>query len=267
MDLAGLLLSGELDSAVYYAAVEESGEDDVQAVLELTRHPEAAVRGAAARTLPLLTHGTPPTPEMVDAAIELTVDQDRLVRDYACLALGEQWRDIDTPAVREALVARLDDIDRDARCEALLGLAYRHDLRALPRLRTALARPSGAVWRLELVAAGALGEPELHPLVLRHQSGWSSEEAGRTADLARRLTDPAGPGSDVIDGVARLCLRRARGSSDGEAVGAWWLLVDLLEIAPDRAETLFDAVLARIGDDAEARREARALAEARDRRP
>ena len=121
MDLAGLLLTGELDSAAYHAAVEAASVDDIEAVLELTRHADPAVRGAAARTLPLLTHGAPPTSEMVDAAVELTVDQDRLVRDYACLALGEQWRDIDTPAVREALVARLDDIDRDARCEALLG--------------------------------------------------------------------------------------------------------------------------------------------------
>jgi hypothetical protein len=266
MDLAGLLLTGELDSAAYHAAVEAASVDDIEAVLELTRHADPAVRGAAARTLPLLTHGAPPTSEMVDAAVELTVDQDRLVRDYACLALGEQWRDTDTPAVREALAARLDDIDRDARCEALLGLAYRHDLRVLPRLRTALARPSGAVWRLELVAAGALGEPELHPLVLRHQSGWSSEEAGHTADLSRRLTDPAGPGDDLIDGVAELCRRRARGRPDGESIEAWWLMVDLLEIAPDRAAMLFDEVRARLGDDADARREAGALAEGRARR-
>jgi hypothetical protein len=160
----------------------------------------------------------------------------------------------------------LDDIDRDARCEALLGLAYRHDLRALPRLRTALARPSGAVWRLELAAAGALGEPELHPLVLRHQSGWSSEEAQHTAELARRLTDPAGPGDDVIDGVAQLCRRRALGRPDGDAIEAWWLMADLLEIAPDRAAALFDEVRARIGDDADAAREVGALAEGRERR-
>ena len=41
-------------------------------------------------------------------------------------------------------------------------------------------------------------------------------------------------------------------------------MVDLLEIAPDRAAMLFDEVRARIGDDADARREAGALAEGRD---
>jgi hypothetical protein len=44
-------------------------------------------------------------------------------------------------------------------------------------------------------------------------------------------------------------------------------MVDLLEIAPDRAAMLFDEVRARLGDDADARREAGALAEGRARRP
>jgi hypothetical protein len=47
------------------------------------------------------------------------------VRDYACLALGTQWREVDSPELRSALADRLDDPDRDTGHEALLGLAYR----------------------------------------------------------------------------------------------------------------------------------------------
>lgn len=82
---------------------------------------------------------------MIQVAIRLTGDVDKKTRDWACFALAEQWREIDTPELREALVARLDDIDHDTRLEALVGLAYRRDNRALQRVRDALSRPSGNV--------------------------------------------------------------------------------------------------------------------------
>lgn len=89
---------------------------------------------------------------------------------------------------------------------ALLGLAYRHDPRAFPRVRAALSRPSGDLWRLELVAAGALGDPRLHPLVLRHLDGWDEEDSLVT-DAVRRLTDPAGPGAD-LSAASPSCIRQ-----------------------------------------------------------
>ncbi|MFJ9313567.1 hypothetical protein ACIRN4_05185 [Pimelobacter simplex] len=138
------------------------------------------------------------------------------MRGYPCFVLGQQWQEVDTSELREALAARLDDIDRDARSEALLGLAYRRDPRALPRVRDALSRPRGYLWRLEMVAAAALGDPQLHDLVLRHRDGWESEADARDADVACRLTDPARPGDDVLDGVARLYRRRAHGLPDGD---------------------------------------------------
>ncbi|GAA3672156.1 hypothetical protein GCM10022237_34780 [Nocardioides ginsengisoli] len=186
----------------------------------------------------------------------LTVDADPRVRDAACFALGEQWREIDTPELREALAARLDDIDRDTRSEALLGLAYRRDPRALPRVRAALSRPSGDLWRLELVAAAALGDPQLHELVLEHRDGWD-EEDDRTAEVACRLTDPAGPGGDVIDGVARLYRRRAHGRPDGDAFARWRLMDEMLDIAPHRAPEFLGLVLERLADDEAAERELR----------
>jgi hypothetical protein len=254
MDMAALLLAGDWSSSSFYKAVDVADAADVAAVLALAAHGDPGVRGAVALTLPLLTHGDVPTAEMVEAAVALSADPDKRVRDYSCFALAEQWREVDTPAVREALAARLDDIDREARSEALVGLAYRQDPRALPRVRAALSRPSGDVWRLEMVAAGALSDTQLHDLVLRHQAGW--DDAG-TADAVRRLTDPRGPGDDVLDGVAELYRRRAHGRPDGDALSAWQLLADMLDIAPHRAGEFFGEVLARLDGDDAALREVR----------
>jgi HEAT repeat protein len=252
MGLATLLLEGAAQHQPerFWAAIAEARASDVEDVLRLARHPQARVRKDAVNALPHLTHGDPPTPEMVDLVVELTRDVDRHVRDYACFVLSEQWQEVDTPAVREALAARLDDIDREARSQALVGLAYRQDPRALPRLREALSRPSGDLWRLEIVAAGAMSDPSLHDLVVRHRYGWESPAGAEAAELAVRLTDPRGLG-DVLDGVADFMRRRARDPLDDSALRWWHLLLDLLDIAPRRTSELTEQVLARLtGDEA-----------------
>ena len=257
MGVAELLLAGQADTAAFDAAVEAADGTDIAAVLSLVGHPDPEVRRVIAVTLPLLTHGDEPTEEMVDATIELTLDTDKRARDYACFALAEQWREVDTPALRDALAARLDDLDRDTRSEALVGLAYRGDSRAVPRVRDALARPSGNLWRLEMVAAGALSDPQLHDLVQRHQAGWATDQDRRTADAVRRLTDPAGPGADVLDGVAQLHRRRAHGRADGDALGSWHLMSEMLDIAPHRAREFLEGVLTQLAGDEAAERELR----------
>jgi hypothetical protein len=234
MGVADLLLAGERDGAAYWEAVDTADAGDTAAVLALAGHSDAQVRTDVAMTLPLLTQGESPSAQMVAAAITLSRDPDARVRDAACFALAEQWREVDTPQVREALTARLDDADTEVRCEALLGLAHRHDPRALPRVAAALSRPSGEVWRLELVAAGALSDPRLHELVLTHKDGWDDEDT-LTVQAVRALTDPTGPGTDLMDGVADLYRRRAHGHPDGEALAAWHRLDMMLDIAPHRA--------------------------------
>ena len=255
MGVAEFLLAGDLNSDAFYRAVDAVEATDVMAVLPLAGHHDSRVRAGVALTLPLLSRGGLPAAEVIKAALILSTDLDQRVRDYACLALGEQWREVDTPAVREALAARLDDADREVRCEALVGLAYRLDPRALPRVQAALSRPGGEVWRLEMVAAGALSDPQLHDLVLRHQTGW--DEADTTADAARRLTDPAGPGDDLLDGVAELFRRRAHGQPDGEVLAAWRHLDELLDIAPYRAAGFLDEIATRLAGDDVAVRELR----------
>jgi HEAT repeat protein len=73
----------------------------------------------------------------VQTLIELTVDGDAHVRDWATFGLGTQI-DRDDPKLRSALVARLDDPDDETRSEAIRGLAVRGDARAIPQLLTDL---------------------------------------------------------------------------------------------------------------------------------
>lgn len=250
MRVSELLLAGQSHSDALYQAVDGADPADVEDVLSLATHPDAEVRRGVAATLPLMTQGDPPTDVMVQACLTLSSDPNDDVRDWACTALGTQWREVDTPALRQALAARLDDQHQDTRCEALLGLAYRRDARVLPYLEDALTRDTGEVWLLELVAAGALSDPQLHDLVLPHLSGWDDEASERTVDLVRRLTDPGGPGDDVLDGVAEMYRRRAHSlPEDASADTAWALMLDMLEIAPHRATAFYDAVLVRLGDD------------------
>ena len=63
----------------------------------------------------------------------LMCDEDADVRDWATFGLGT-LSEVDSPAIREALVAALNDPVEDVKQEALVGLAKRHDRRVLPSL-------------------------------------------------------------------------------------------------------------------------------------
>ena len=256
MSLADLVTSGDHRGPAFEAAAEAADESEIAAVLMLATHRAPDVRLAVAQSLPALAHYDDPTPELLQSAIQLSRDPEASVRDWACFALGTQWRDVDTVDLREALAARLEDSDPETQSEALVGLAYRRDTRALPYVRAALSRPNGEIWRLELIAAGALSDPTLHDLVLQHQTGWDDDDAPQpTADLVRRLTDPAGPGDDVLHGVAELCRRRAHGLPDNDALAAWRTCAGMIDIAPYRSAEFFEAVADLLADDEAALRE------------
>jgi len=108
--------------------------NDVRAVpplLKLLRHRNAQVRyGVAAG---LTGHDDP---RAIDGLIELSGDYDDMVREWA--TFGLQVIQVDTPAIRNALFARLRDQVLQIRAEAILGLAQRRDSRMLPVLREAL---------------------------------------------------------------------------------------------------------------------------------
>jgi hypothetical protein len=69
--------------------------------------------------------------------IGMTTDEDGEVRDWATSGLASQ--DADTPQIREALAARLDDTDLRTVAEAARGLAARGDRRAEQGVKRVLA--------------------------------------------------------------------------------------------------------------------------------
>lgn len=107
----------------------------VPEMLAFASHPDAEVRRALGCAL------TGPVPAgdavAVETLIALSRDHDHGVRDWATLALAEVPED--TPVLREALAARLDDEDPDVVAEAARGLVMRQDPRAVEVLARILA--------------------------------------------------------------------------------------------------------------------------------
>lgn len=99
------------------------------AVLRQAGHADDAVRFAVAVALPALAGSDEPVADIAGALITLTRDTDPEVRDWATFGLGTRL-DADTPEIRDALVARLDDNGDHAGEEAVMGLARRGDPRA-----------------------------------------------------------------------------------------------------------------------------------------
>ena len=137
-------------------------------ILRHAAHPSPDVRLAVAQALPSVA-GDPADAEVVAALVSLSADIDSDVRDWATFGLGSQLP-VDSPAVRDALAARLGDEDRDTAGEAVVGLALRRDARSLPHLLAALGDdPVDSM----VEAAAALGAPELLPILQRLKAaGW-----------------------------------------------------------------------------------------------
>jgi HEAT repeat protein len=93
----------------------------------------------------------------------LTSDVDSDVRDWATFNLGTQSR-LDTPAIRAALWARVDDSDDEVRGEALCGLAEKGDRGVVDAVIRELFDERGSP--LAVDAAEALPDPRLLPALL-----------------------------------------------------------------------------------------------------
>lgn len=146
------------------------------AALRHDRHPSAEIRQLVAYAVPFVA-GDPPAPEAVETLIQLSGDPASDVRDWATFALGSIL-DVDSEPLRDALAARLDDTEGDTAGEALLGLARRHDPRALSPL---LARLSDEPGNLIVEAAAELAAPEaLSALLLLKRDGWPNNESEAT---------------------------------------------------------------------------------------
>ena len=96
---------------------------------------EVDVRLAVAWALPSLGLDD----SALTALRQLSTDPDEDVRDWATFSLGQS--EATDPATVEALFARSEDPHYDTRCEAILGLAKRHDPRARALVDRELAQP------------------------------------------------------------------------------------------------------------------------------
>ncbi len=159
------MLQHETQTDILYSIGVALGHlDDPRAIeplVGLRNHPHEDVRFGV--VLGLLGHENPLA---VNALIELSRDSDRDVKDWATFGLGEQI-DLDTPEIRDALLARVTDEDPEVRGEALIGLAKRQDERVIEPLRLELSGEFYGIWAVE--AAELLADLSLHPLI---QSLW-----------------------------------------------------------------------------------------------
>lgn len=135
--LIALACLGDPDEDVVQTAVEVVGRvalgdgelyrAALARVAALGTHAAAGVRWQVAAAL-----GQHTTAEAVEGLLALMEDVDGEVRDRA--TFGLQHAEVDSPAIRAALRARLSDPAGDTRLEALWGLAARRDREGLVRL-------------------------------------------------------------------------------------------------------------------------------------
>lgn len=163
--------------------------DAVEPLLRWKGHPDAIIRWRVAVAL-----GGHEEQDAVEALIELSSDPDEDVRDWATFGLGSQT-DLDTPRIREALCARLNDSDPVTRAEAFVGLARRKDERVIAPLIEALdsTQLDGYEPRQDLVleAVEEIADPRLLPSILAMRQRKNSEWIEKMIQLCwDNLTEP-----------------------------------------------------------------------------
>lgn len=145
----------------------------LEPVLRVVEHDSDQVRMTAAMALPHVA-GEPPDERAVEALIRLSDDDDPSVRDWATFGLGSQL-EVDSPPIRDALLARIEDVGGDTMGEAMVGLAARGDLRIFDRLAAVLSGPEPG--NLMVEAAARLGDPRLLPaLYALREASWGQDD-------------------------------------------------------------------------------------------
>ena len=122
------MLRADEDATVLHSALIALSHHDapqsIRPAVRFLRHADEELRYAVVHALTGYDD-----PLAIESLITLTADPADEVRDWATFGLAQQ-SSVDTPEIREALAARLDDPHEDCRGEALIGLARRRDPRA-----------------------------------------------------------------------------------------------------------------------------------------
>ena len=134
------------------------------ALLQMAVDTDADVRLAATIGLGSTLAGEQPDEEhpVTRTLIALTRDAVPEIRDWATFELGTSRAT--GPSVSDALLARLGDLELEARAEAFWALAERRDPRVVEPLLAVLASDEASA--MEVRAAGLLADPRFHPLLL-----------------------------------------------------------------------------------------------------
>ncbi|MBM3963917.1 MAG: hypothetical protein FJ308_02465 [Planctomycetes bacterium] len=154
-----------LISAVYFREMPEG----VPWLIDLAQHPSEDIRWRVAWALPIPNVRDPETDRSsIDTLLRLIVDPEPLVRDWSTFSLS--MTEDDTPQIREALLARLNDSDFHTRSEAAVGLAKRKELRGIEPLVNHLK--SDRVGELFVEAAEMYANPDLKSALISLQTWW-----------------------------------------------------------------------------------------------
>jgi hypothetical protein len=176
------LLEGETDEEVLKGICSALGHIHdptvIAALSRLKTHPSTLVRYGLVFGLLAFEEDL-----SIQTLIELSRDQDELVRDWATFGLGSQI-DADTPQIREALFARLFDPDEVTRGEAFVGLARRKDQRIIDLLIKELNGYPSAEYNHSLEAAAEIADARLLPVLTGLKQAVDSDD--ETLDEAIR---------------------------------------------------------------------------------
>jgi HEAT repeat protein len=141
----------------------------IEPLVRLKNHPDENVRDGV--VFGLLTQDDE---RAINALIELSTDVDSDVRDWATFGIGSMI-ETDTPAIRDALLARTTDEDANTRGEAMVGLARRHDERVVDIVLAELE--AGWYGSLLFEAATEIADPRLYPALLKLQEAWDEDKS------------------------------------------------------------------------------------------
>ncbi len=179
----------EVLGAIGFALGQIGDPRAIAPLIQLKDHPNAQARYGV--VLGLLPH---PDDQAVAILTELSADPDVKVRNWATFGLGLR-EDIDTPAIRAALWARVTDENDEVRAEALEGLALRNDPNIVEPLLQELASVEEEMWpplyRAALEAGTRLGDARLYDALVRLRTFVAADEIDEELEAAIKNSTPA----------------------------------------------------------------------------
>jgi HEAT repeat protein len=154
-------------------------------VVAVANDPDPALRWTAATALANFDDDL-----AFQTLLELSADPDGDVRNWATFGLG-QLTVRDTPQLRAALAARLDDPHDEAQEEGVFGLAVRGDVRAIPVLLELLHQGPGRLLDRSLVLLDELtDDPRISPALTERWPDGVPDDLLQAAAFDREMFTP-----------------------------------------------------------------------------